>query len=56
MADSSDSLFEQSATDFLTYLRNVRRLSDHTISNYRRDLGSLGDCLKTWGKSNPETR
>ena len=32
---------EQSATEFLTYLRDVRQLSPHTLSNYQRDLISL---------------
>ena len=33
--------FEHSATAFITYLRDVRRLSPHTLQNYRRDLASL---------------
>ena len=28
---------------FLTYLRDVRQLSPHTLSNYGRDLASLLD-------------
>jgi len=31
----------RSTTRFLDYLRDVRRLSPHTVSNYRRDLASL---------------
>jgi integrase/recombinase XerC len=32
---------EQSATQFIDYLRDVRQLSPHTLSNYQRDLASL---------------
>ena len=32
---------EESATQFLDYLREVRQLSPHTLSNYQRDLTSL---------------
>ncbi|MDH3994501.1 MAG: site-specific integrase, partial [Gammaproteobacteria bacterium] len=32
---------EESATAFLDYLRDVRQLSPHTLSNYQRDLLSL---------------
>ena len=32
---------EQSATQFIEYLRDVRQLSPHTLSNYQRDLASL---------------
>ena len=32
---------QQSADDFIDYLRDVRRLSKHTLSNYRRDLTGL---------------
>jgi integrase/recombinase XerC len=32
---------EQSATEFIDYLRDVRQLSPHTLSNYQRDLASL---------------
>jgi integrase/recombinase XerC len=35
----------QSADDFIDYLRDVRRLSPHTLSNYRRDLCSLQGFL-----------
>ncbi len=35
------SELEQSAGQFLTYLRDVRQLSPHTLTNYRRDLRSL---------------
>jgi integrase/recombinase XerC len=38
---SSATELERSATQFLTYLREVRQLSPHTLSNYRRDLTSL---------------
>ena len=43
---------ESAAERFLDYLRDVRQLSAHTVSNYRRDLASLeaycrqcGSCL-----------
>ena len=36
----SDSLATQ-VEEFLTYLRDVRRLSPHTLSNYARDLQGL---------------
>lgn len=32
---------QQSAARFIDYLRDVRQLSPHTISNYQRDLASL---------------
>ena len=35
------STMEQSATQFIDYLRDVRQLSPHTLSNYQRDLASL---------------
>lgn len=37
--------FESSAAAYLDYLRDVRRLSPHTLSNYRRDLAALGQFL-----------
>ncbi|MEH6634307.1 MAG: tyrosine recombinase XerC [Halioglobus sp.] len=36
-----DTTVEQSTTRFLNYLRDVRQLSPHTLSNYQRDLLSL---------------
>ena len=36
-----DATVEQSTTQFLNYLRDVRQLSPHTLSNYQRDLLSL---------------
>lgn len=41
---------DESATQFLTYLRDVRQLSPHTLSNYRRDLVSLHSYCKVHGK------
>ena len=38
------------ATRFLHYLRDVRQLSPHTISNYQRDLISLERYCKASGK------
>ena len=43
-----------SAAAFLTYLRDVRRLSSHTISNYRRDLVSLSAYALSTGQSGIE--
>ena len=36
-----EAKLEDSAARFITYLHDVRRLSPHTISNYKRDLLSL---------------
>ena len=44
-----------SATRFLSYLRDVRQLSPHTISNYARDLASLQRYCQTSGKADIET-
>jgi integrase/recombinase XerC len=44
-----------SATRFLNYLRDVRQLSPHTISNYARDLASLQRYCETSGKADIET-
>jgi integrase/recombinase XerC len=41
---------EESATEFLTYLRDVRQLSPHTLSNYQRDLISLQNYCQAHGK------
>jgi len=35
---------------FITYLRNVRRLSAHTLSNYQRDLASLQAFAEASGR------
>ncbi|MDX1734391.1 MAG: tyrosine recombinase XerC [Halioglobus sp.] len=40
---------ERSAREFIDYLRDVRRLSPHTISNYERDLSSLREFLEARG-------
>ncbi|MEZ5569637.1 MAG: tyrosine recombinase XerC [Halioglobus sp.] len=39
----------QAAERFLTYLRDVRRLSQHTLSNYRRDLNALAQHCQAQG-------
>lgn len=39
-----------SAEAFLTYLRDVRRLSPHTLSNYHRDLVSLSTFAQVSGQ------
>ena len=46
---------EESATAFLDYLRDVRQLSPHTLSNYQRDLLSLQRYCAEQGKSSAET-
>ena len=38
---------------FLTYLREVRQLSPHTLSNYRRDLLTLQGFSQEQGKDSP---
>jgi integrase/recombinase XerC len=40
-----------SAARFITYLRNVRQVSPHTVSNYQRDLLSLQRYCDTQNKS-----
>lgn len=40
--------------DFLTYLREVRQLSRHTLDGYARDLAGLGDALAQQGVYRPE--
>jgi integrase/recombinase XerC len=39
-----------SATGFLTYLRDIRQLSAHTLNNYQRDLASLDRYCKACDK------
>jgi integrase/recombinase XerC len=41
---------ENSIVRFLRYVRDVRQLSPHTVSNYQRDLLSLQRYCKTCGK------
>lgn len=43
-------VLEGSAVNFLTYLRDVRQLSPHTLSNYQRDLLSLQAYCGDHGK------
>ena len=44
---TSTTEFERSAAAFITYLKDVRQLSAHTLDNYRRDLVSLqGFCAE----------
>ena len=45
---------EESDTAFLDYLRDVRQLSAHTLSNYRRDLRSLATYAEGAGKRDPD--
>lgn len=41
MSAGSQGTVAESIAGYLDYLRTVRRLSPHTLSNYRRDLASL---------------
>ncbi|MEM6302255.1 MAG: tyrosine recombinase XerC [Pseudomonadota bacterium] len=41
--------YSDASSEFLHYLRAVRRLSPHTISAYQRDLTDFGSHLATWG-------
>jgi integrase/recombinase XerC len=45
---------ESAATAFLDYLRDVRQLSPHTLSNYQRDLLSLQRFCKEQEKASAE--
>ncbi len=47
------SALEQACEDFLTYLRDVRQLSPHTLDNYRRDLDSLCAHCLAQGRDDP---
>ncbi len=40
-----ETTFAESATAFLDYCKEVRQLSPHTLSNYRRDLDSFENAL-----------
>ena len=44
--EETDPGLDPSVTAFLDYLRDVRQLSPHTLSNYRRDLQSLQSCCR----------
>jgi len=48
------STMEQSATQFIDYLRDVRQLSPHTLSNYQRDLQSLQRYCEEHSKRSAE--
>lgn len=52
---ASDARLTESAERFITYLQDVRRLSPHTISNYKRDLLSLQRYCETNTKDAIET-
>jgi integrase/recombinase XerC len=45
----TESALATATAEFLDYLRDVRQLSPHTVSNYRRDLKSLLDCCLRLG-------
>lgn len=50
----SQSELEQSIDAFLSYLRDVRQLSPHTLTNYRRDLGALQAFCDAQKLNHPE--
>jgi integrase/recombinase XerC len=54
ITSAQESSLGTSAARFLHYLRDVRQLSPHTISNYQRDLASLQRYCETSGKGNVE--
>ncbi len=45
------SALESDIEAFIVYLRDVRRLSSHTIAAYQRDLGKLADHLSNLNRS-----
>ncbi len=45
---------KQSARDYLEYLRNVRRYSEHTVANYQRDLEQFAEFCERSGLERPE--
>jgi len=47
-------LLAESTTQFLNYLRDVRQLSGHTLSNYQRDLRSLQSYCKSRDIESPD--
>jgi integrase/recombinase XerC len=53
-ATAPESKPEGASGRFIAYLRDVRQLSPHTISNYRRDLLSLQQYCDTNGKGTLE--
>ncbi|MFK7977658.1 MAG: tyrosine recombinase XerC [Halioglobus sp.] len=52
---SQEQPLQGSTAAFLTYVREVRRLSPHTVSNYQRDLHSLQTYALTNGQTSTET-
>ncbi len=54
-ADTPHTELEGSPARFIDYLRDVRQLSPHTISNYRRDLLALQRYCATSGRGAVET-
>ena len=53
-AGGATTAFEKSTGAFLTYLRDVRQLSAHTIDNYRRDLAVLQQYCQARGLASAE--
>lgn len=45
---------QASTEEFINYLRDVRQVSAHTISNYRRDLATLLEYCSGRGHDHPE--
>jgi len=54
MAAGPPGEFSEAAEQFLCYLRDVRQLSPHTLSNYRRDLASLQLYCEDQGRERAE--
>jgi len=53
-APGTATQLRESATRFITYIRDVRQLSPHTVSNYQRDLLSLQQFCDSSGKQGIE--
>jgi integrase/recombinase XerC len=49
----AESELEHSTGQFLNYLRDVRQLSPHTLSNYQRDLKSLSEFCRQQDIADP---
>ena len=53
-AATAASSLEKSTEAFLIYLRDVRQLSAHTLTNYRRDLANLQRYCESSGRESAE--
>lgn len=50
----TDTSWSKHLTEFLEYLQNVRQLSPHTLSNYRRDLEKFSQFCQQQSFTNPQ--